>query len=301
MTAQPCPTIAPEPDWLAGLVHRPVRDLACLLFADPPWSVPDALDPGLLRGEAPRERLRLLDREPQALLAWLAEHPVRRLGRYAELLLAFWLSHSPHSRLVANSLAVRSAGVTLGEFDFLVWLDGEPWHIELACKFYISLSGVIDDCVGVSPGDTLHAKRHNLSRQLALSRRAEALPCLPEGFRDCRVGARVVGGNFGGLETAPGSGTLGGWWRRAGDVLPQLSTSGVFITLPRAAWLSPWRGTELEAEQRWLSGQVLAGAEQATLLAEVVEDARGGWREVARGMVLPTGWQGVSGQHDGCP
>jgi hypothetical protein len=84
--------------------------------------------------------LAALEQDPAPLHAWLAAQPSRRLGHYAERLLAFWFHLAPHIELVAANLPVCDAGGrTVGEFDFLIRLDGEPLHVETASKFYLQL------------------------------------------------------------------------------------------------------------------------------------------------------------------
>jgi hypothetical protein len=41
--------------------------------------------------------------------------------------------------VAANLPVCDAGGRTVGEFDFLIRLDGEPLHVETASKFYLQL------------------------------------------------------------------------------------------------------------------------------------------------------------------
>ena len=64
--------------------------------------------------------LQLLDTAPARLHARLAAAPQKRLGHYAEQLLAFFLGEGTVGRLIASNLPLRRANQTLGECDFLL-------------------------------------------------------------------------------------------------------------------------------------------------------------------------------------
>ncbi len=145
-----------------------VRDLAVLLTAPPPWLSGAELPVRTLLGEDGFRYLLALDDNPAPLQHFLQTHAPfgRRLGVYAEQLLAFWLAHAPHARLLAHNLPVLAAnGQTAGAADFIAELNGTLYHIELACKYY----GGADDWRGLNPQDTLAAKAAKLHSQLALA------------------------------------------------------------------------------------------------------------------------------------
>ncbi|MCY0386334.1 DUF1853 family protein [Robbsia sp. Bb-Pol-6] len=144
-----------------------------------------------------------LDADPTPLFDALAAAPERRLGRYAERLLAVWLRQMPDVSVVALNLAVREAKRTLGECDALFrTAPGRLEHWEMAVKFYLridplrgtrdepiapveSVGAATDDAalgrfagcdayVGVGLADRLDWKlRHLVEHQLPLSQRAE--------------------------------------------------------------------------------------------------------------------------------
>src|SRR5690606_27045397 len=108
-----------------GHLRNPhVRTLAWLLDA------PGLLDPDAAQwagrvatlgpaDAATDDWLAALDRDPEPLVVALDIHPLSRLGRYAESLLAWYLR--AQNRLVALNVQVRDASrQTVGEFDFLV-------------------------------------------------------------------------------------------------------------------------------------------------------------------------------------
>ena len=88
-----------------------VRDLAVLLTAPPPWLSGAELPVRTLLGEDGFRYLLALDDNPAPLQHFLQTHAPfgRRLGVYAEQLLAFWLAHAPHTRLLAHNLPVLAA------------------------------------------------------------------------------------------------------------------------------------------------------------------------------------------------
>ena len=115
-----------------------VRDLASLLTAPPLWQSGCELSVRELLGEQGFRYLLALDADPAPLTEHLTQRAPfgHRLGIYAEELLAFWFAHAPHAKLHARNLPVFSDGQTLGAADFVVSLNRQVYHIELACKYY---------------------------------------------------------------------------------------------------------------------------------------------------------------------
>ena len=149
-----------------------VRDLAWLL-----------LSPSLLRAQPPAGELAdpfetpdeaaatvawllRLDRDASPLRQAIASTPIARLGRYAECLLGFFLQHGPAARLVAANVALRLAGRTIGECDFLVeTASGRRLHWELAVKCYLHAGGEraeLADYVGPNLQDRFDLKLAHL-------------------------------------------------------------------------------------------------------------------------------------------
>lgn len=163
------------------LTSQPVRDLASLLTAPPLWQSGCELGVRELLGERGFRYLLALDADP----APLTEHLTRRapfghrLGIYAEELLAFWFANAPHAELLAHNLTVSgSDGNTQGAADFVVRLNGKPYHIELTCKYYGGGTGRLEDMRGLDPKDTLLGKAAKLTAQLGLPHTSDGIRTL---------------------------------------------------------------------------------------------------------------------------
>jgi len=317
---------------LAELTDPAVRDLAWLLFSA-----------DLLREQPPRASLAVpwadageaaavvrwlltLDRDPAPLHAVLAGNPVTRLGRYAEILLGWFLSSGPAARLVAANVPLRRAGRTLGECDFLVAAaDGRRLHWELAVKFYLHAGGpqaALADFVGPNLRDRLDLKHaHLLDHQLRLTEREEFASL---GYPGPWVAQMFVKGWLfyaaGASEQAPvcdpsalAPDHARGWWVRRSEwaAFARRQAADGWSVLPRLAWLAP---------RRTAAGAVSTVArpvDPATLLAHlpredepvmvaafVTEGAPGGHRvsgasgagtvhvdiERSRGFIVPDDW-----------
>ncbi|PMS35211.1 DUF1853 family protein [Trinickia symbiotica] len=169
---------------LAELHDDAVRDLAWLLFSPPLLREQPPL--GMLVNAfetadevaATEAWLLALDRDSDPLRQTLATSRLTRLGRYAECLLAYFLAHGPATRLIAANVALRLAGRTVGECDFLVeTASGRRQHWELAVKCYLHLGGEsasLADYVGPNLQDRFDVKLARLlEHQLPLSARDE--------------------------------------------------------------------------------------------------------------------------------
>ena len=239
-----------------------VRDLAWLLFsadllrAQPlaplaePWT-------GAEEPCAAAAWLARLDRDPASLHAALDATRVTRLGRYAETLLGWYLAHGPAPRLVAANVALRRAGLTLGECDFLVQTsDAQRLHWELAVKCYLH-AGVeegaapgLADFVGPNLRDRFDLKfAHLLGHQLRLSAREEFAwlgypgPWLAQmfvkGWLFYRAGKGAGAAPADPPELAARHGR--GWWVTHADWADFADREGPdgWSALPRLAWLAP--------------------------------------------------------------
>jgi uncharacterized protein len=259
-----------------------VRDLAWLLFsADLLRAQPQApLAEPLASEEAVRAAtswLTQLDRNPAGLAdlhATLGAARLTRLGFYAETLLVWYLSHGPAPRLVAANVALRRAGRTLGECDFLVQTnDGRRLHWELAVKCYLhaglqgEASSRLADYVGPNLRDRFDLKfAHLLNHQLRLSTREEFTSL---GFEGPWLAQMFVKGwlfyHVGkGVGTPPGdppelAAQHGrGWWVTQADWADFADREAVqgWSVLPRLAWLAPRRLGPEAAQPDGASGQL---------------------------------------------
>jgi len=229
-----------------------VRALAWLLDA-----------PDLLDAAAPQWRGKIAAYVDPELAAWLAEYdqtpqklqalhayigrlPSTRLGLYAEKLMAFYFEQ--RQLLVAHSVQVRaSKNDTVGEFDFLLRLDGGVAHWEFATKFYLleSSGGTLqaDDFLGPNLADSLGAKMQKiLQQQLALSLHPASQVHLAEPVTAAQ--ALVKGWLFypkGELQqpAIPGVSAYAcrGYWSSLSDL--QLDENALYQLLPRLHWLAP--------------------------------------------------------------
>ncbi|MFD1556405.1 DUF1853 family protein [Paraburkholderia silviterrae] len=241
-----------------------VRDLAWLLFSadllraqpDAPLANPWAGDDEACTAAA---WLKQLDHDPSPLHAALGAARLTRLGRYAETLLGWYLAHGPAPRLVAANIALRRAGLTLGECDFLVQTsDAQRLHWELAVKCYLhagleeGAAPRLADFVGPNLRDRFDLKlAHLVDHQLRLSAREEFAWLGYEGpwlaqmfvkgwlFYRAGNGAGAKRGDPPELAARHGR----GWWVTHADWADFAKREGVdgWSTLPRLAWLAPRR------------------------------------------------------------
>ncbi|MEB0138059.1 MULTISPECIES: DUF1853 family protein [unclassified Undibacterium] len=291
------------------LQDRHVRTLAWLLCAAPlldsgasVWHGA-GLSPRLPPTEVMVGMLTALDAAPAALHAALAQRPTRRLGLYAEQLLAFFLTQT--GEMVAHGLQVHDAAArTLGEFDFVLRQNGALVHWELATKFYLfcpsaQLAPDLYDYVGPNLADTLGSKMHKiLHQQLLLGQQATARAMLPAEISEAH--ALVRGWLFYAPALAPD--TLAGIAvdHCRGEILTltqlrALAAPGGLsgILLERLDWLAPaqlaeadvptWAALLQEVEQHFSHSQ-------ATLLLALVQCAAGQARELSRAMIVADDW-----------
>ena len=295
-------TARPEHNLDLPYTQPALRDLAFLLTSPAPWdSGCNLSSPQLLGPDGPALLARLAQ-DPRPLLAWLAAQPCQRLGHYAERLLAFWFQQAPHIELVAANLPVQDAsGRTIGEFDFLIRLDGEPLHVETASKFYLQLGASLDSLVGPSLRDAWLLKARKLQTQLQLSHHPVARRVLPPDFVGCASYARLAGWFFYPEATLPtpplAADQLQGWTCPLLESWPSSSPASRWIWLPRLSWLAPARVAEAAVREQHSLRQELQQAEVPQLVAELLPVGDGHWEEVARGFVVPPGWPAPARLH----
>ncbi|MFL9928932.1 DUF1853 family protein [Paraburkholderia sp. RL18-103-BIB-C] len=315
----------PLDDLLDTLRDAAVRDLAWLLLSADllrpqpplgalanPFDTPEAL-------QATIDWLRALDAAPAPLHSDLAAPRIARLGRYAERLLGWFLQHGPAPRLVAASVPLRRAGVTLGECDFLVQTrEGARLHWELAVKCYLHAGdgrAQLADYVGPNLKDRFDLKlAHLLNHQLPLSAREEfasvgyAGPWTPQMFIKGWLFYRHGETPMDPVELDPAHGR--GWWVTRGD-WPAFAAAHApkWRLLPRLEWLAP-RRAEHEGMQevkqageqfdtavtrpRYVDAQTLAAQishqHGPTMVAAFAEDSAGYLIERSRGFIVPDEW-----------
>jgi len=312
--------VAPDADAaarLAALRDPAVRDLAWLLFSpdllrpqpDAPladlWESPDEAD-------AAADWLSRLDRDAAALHRALGTSRLTRLGRYAEELLGWFLLQAPYGRLVAANVALRRAGRTLGECDFLVETTrGRRLHWELAVKCYLHVSegrGLLSDFVGPNLRDRFDRKlSHLLDHQLRLSAREEFAilghpgPWLAQMFVKGWLFYRAGSGSD--VERSREPAELApahprGWWVTHEDwpAFAQAQQAIGWSVLPRLDWLAPRRLPALSQSTGILPPtaphtlfEQIARRREPVMVAAFSADG-GGYVERSRGFIVPDDW-----------
>lgn len=292
-----------------------VRDLAWLL------SSPPLLRPHPPAGEladvfetveeaaATAAWLLELDRDASGLRQAIAATRIVRLGRYAECLLGYFLQRGPAARLVAANVALRLAGRTIGECDFLVeTASGRRLHWELAVKCYLHAGGdraELADYVGPNLQDRFDLKlAHLLGHQLPLSAREEfaalghAGPWRAQMFVKGWLFYRWRGQALAAQAVDPAH-HRGFWVTRAEWAAFSAERPGALWTvLPRLAWLAPRPAVANEAvDAMGLSSPAvlalrLMQQSGPTMVAafELGREGAGRWCETQRGFVVPDEW-----------
>ncbi|TAL93465.1 MAG: DUF1853 family protein [Paraburkholderia sp.] len=313
--ADPAAPLAPF-DLLRDAV---VRDLAWLLFsqdllrAQPPAGVLARLFETPAEEVATIAWLHALDAGPDGLHRHIAASRITRLGRYAECLLGWFLQHGPAARLVAANVALRRAGVTLGECDFLVeTASGRRLHWELAVKCYLHAGAgraQLADYVGPNLQDRFDLKlSHLLDHQLPLSAREEFAtlghrgPWEPAMFLKGWLFYGATGSETDAAQDAPqiDPAHARGWWTTRSD-WPAFSATqaATWKVLPRLEWLAPRRyeasdASEPSPEAVFVDAATLLNQLERqtgpTMVASFVRDEAGRWIEQSRGFIVPDDW-----------
>lgn len=290
-----------------------VRDLAAILTAPPLWQTGCELPVTELLGDTGFRYLLDLNDYPGQLHETVKNNQpfANRLGFYAEHLLAFWLETAPHASLLGRNVVLKNAaGQTLGAADFIATLNGQPYHIELTCKYYGCRSGRPSEMVGLDTQDTLQHKAGKLPRQLRLLHSEEGRKILarikldPQEVRPVSI---VRGNGFSAQPQAGREAPLNpyGWhgmyiedwseygfgqnphtsfWRSS----PNSLSDGLdrYFLLPRLELLAPARvrseDTLNEAEVRAIGSGIVAVLEQRP---------DGFWHEIKRMMKVQGGGQ----------
>lgn len=307
---------------LDALRDTAVRDLAWLLFSPGLLCAQPLADLLANPFESANERaatidwLAALDRDALALHSAIAAARVTRLGRYAECLLGWFLQHGPAARLVAANVALRRAGVTLGECDFLVETQsGRRLHWELAVKCYLHAGeghARLADYVGPNLQDRFDLKlSHLLDHQLPLSGREEFATLGHRGPWEARM--FIKGWLFYQAENLPADAAghaealvpelapelapdhARGWWTTRAD-WPRFASghATAWRVLSRLEWLAPRRHHDDEGQMPFVDShtltQQLEGKAGPAMVAAFARDASGTYTERSRGFIVPDEW-----------
>ena len=125
-----------------------------------------AINSQSLLTESPLARLDPSEVDPEHLRRFLEDDPSRRVGRYFERLVLYWLTHVRKVEVIASSLQIRDGNRTIGEIDLLFRDEqGRVTHWEIAVKFYLYLSSgtfIGSHYIGPNAGDTFERKMERL-------------------------------------------------------------------------------------------------------------------------------------------
>ena len=293
-----------------------VRHLAWLVNATPLLHVAPGGNAPINRPGDLNARLQALDEQPQALLEHLAERGSRRLGLYFEQLYGYAMAAFLGQRILAQNLALRVAGRTLGELDFLLQdlATGQVSHHEIAVKFYMGWQGVdpAANPTAKAPGwygpdtrDNLDAKLQRLrEHQLPMWQGESGRACLRERglpspdasvlalygylFQPMEgVGPRlpdVIGGRFGNHR-----------WVDAEKNRQHLEENTYQVIIRKPDWLGPVQyPADFQPEsiqQGPLAGQLQHALNRsAVLVANIERTEEGFWLETGRRFLTPPGW-----------
>jgi uncharacterized protein len=189
--------------------------------------------------------------EQNPLALWMQSRHEARIGRYAERLLEFYLTHGPTHRLQAAHVPLRSQvnglKVTHGELDFLL-TDAQDQHLhwELAVKFFLCTAtgdtATPADFIGPNGVETLAHKWHKLFANQLTRAHNHTLPA-PHNLHTWQPQAYTRGWMFyrwghsvprcEALHPEHGQ----GWWVNADEfaTLPEAE----YAFLPRLHWMAP--------------------------------------------------------------
>jgi hypothetical protein len=227
-----------------------------------------------------------------------------KLGLRFEAIVAHWIDLEPSLNLLAKNLVVHDGKRTIGEFDLIVDNNGTVEHWELAVKFYLGISDVLNlaNWHGPDPSDTLARKINRMaSHQLRLSQHPAGQKLLQLNGWDVRRARSLVKGRLFHpyqsfrlqqflMPPNVNPGHEKGWWLTDTDfaLAPELK-SARFVILERSNWLAPLlsvANTQIMDHHQTVS--FLSGIEtKGTIpLAQLTADGE----ELSRGFVAFPQW-----------
>ncbi len=290
--------ITPQTELEANHPDTIRRELAWIRDVSPLWQHgPSEVIDRLLGALSPPDAS-LAD---EVALEWAWHGAPRRLGRRFESLFTALLERSPGLQVLTQGLPIREAQQTIGELDYVLELDGQVIHLEVAVKFYAGLESEearasLKGWVGPSCQDRFDIKvRHLETHQLPLVEQPLAKAQLQAlGVPEPTVSIGLI---FGYLLT-PWNKTrmlpegveagLPSFWCTHRDapaafkyVSKAYGTSAGWAFLPRAAWIAPYCGPVTLPQ----SPKSVPVPEQADCYALSRKDGEGG--ELLRLFVMP--------------
>ncbi len=219
------------------------------LLRDLAWAVnsPSLIQEEIEEGDPRSIRLEPATVDVNHLHETFADHGERRVGRYFERLIVYWLRHVRGLDVIAQTFPVREGGRTLGEID-LVFRDelGRVNHWELAVKFYLDASGVdwqsdgpSARLIGPNARDSFEEKMNRMyGHQLRLSERHFPDVQVRRAFVKGRIFYRDRDAPGGNLPKRLSPGHLRGCWFHASDIELIPHDAAGFLVLAKPFWLS---------------------------------------------------------------
>ncbi|WP_306642126.1 DUF1853 family protein [Sanyastnella coralliicola] len=298
-----------------AFLHQSVANLAWCLGSQPlmlshPNSVYKTLDEAWFKLEFDRhlDWLYALDADPERLEAYLTSEKRIPLGKKFERYISFWLKESPYFIPLAENVQLIGQKNTIGEIDF-VFRESETertYHLEVACKFYLSASnnGNWEQWIGPNGNDTLRLKMDKLDKQLNVTELPEAKAWLDEQRIPKPEKALLMKGmffhHFQSIRKAKAPHYAAknhhtGWWLREEEMARFFGGEGSWAVLPKSDWLSNYHINLGEDE-------ILDGFEVQQKIKALLETYRRsvmvvrlfpggmGWEEGSRGFVVPNHW-----------
>lgn len=257
-----------------------------------------------------REWFEALQLKPGAIEAFV-DHGVSGpipLGKRFERYLLYWFTHSSSWQMVCHGLQVKHDQHTLGEYDFVVRdLDnGEVIHVEVACKFYLSVSNVRQhrQWVGPSGRDRLDVKVETLARQVQLSRTREGEQALRAlGVQQVTPLVLLKGFFFYHFsELTRARAPFGahdrhnaGWWAYERESDRLFAGDGTWVLLPKSDWLASVHvdfsdDRLMSARQMPRACREYITANGRAVMVAQLDLQNGVWTELSRGCIVMNRW-----------
>lgn len=296
--------------------HPVVRELAWAVSSAP--LLHNAADPTILDTHffynAWKERIHWLhdlDQSTDRITQFRTylESGSNRLGKRFERLIYYWFDQHPEWSIQKSNWVISDTERTIGEFDLIALnhQTGENWHIEMACKFYLSTRKTKkwSDWKGTNVFDDLQQKMDKLEQQLQLSLHPATSAQLKANGIQIHQRANWLKGwffhHFRDIAhpiqprmAAPECNV--GWWCTQDEWHSWMSQlSGEWLELSSLAWLQPIHAIEhppksaVHIAAQWSKEPL----KRAQMIAQVIE-LDGNRIETSRGFVVPNDWAGLT-------
>jgi len=239
--------------------------------------------------------------DEQHLKQWIESDPVRKVGRYFERLVLYWVRYVRRCEVIAQAQQVIEGDRTVGEID-LVFRDerGLVNHWEIAVKFYLHLAAentADASFVGPNALDTLRKKRTRLiEHQLPLSANRFPEVAVRHAFVRGRIFYhwKLMDGVVISDELSPGH--LTGRWLRSNEVIHAINDDQTkYRILEKPYWLAGQMMEQADSNDLDASGcqhkleQHFSQKRQPVLLATFKRDVSDG-AESERLFVVADDW-----------